>query len=290
MAEYLLITGMSGAGRSQAGATMEDLGWFVIDNLPTALITKVAELADLPGAEPHRVVLVIGRDAAQLGDLSQAVSELRATGSRVTVLFLDAADEVLVRRFEGTRRRHPLGHQGVTESIAGERKQLETIRASADVIVDTTDLNVHQLRDRLRHLFADVGTDGRGPACQPTMRVTLVSFGFKYGVPIDVDSLFDCRFLPNPHWHDDLRPMTGLDGPVRDFVLGQPEAKAFLTKLDDLLELLLPAYVNEGKAYLTIGIGCTGGRHRSVAIAEELARCIRERGFAPSVQHRDLDR
>lgn len=283
MAEYLLITGLSGAGRSQAGATLEDLGWFVIDNLPTALITKVAELVEAPGSTTTRVVLVIGRDAGQLEDLRAEVAALRGTGARVTVLFLEASDEVLVRRFEGTRRRHPLGRRGVTEAIALERGRLASIRELADLVVDTSDLTVHQLRERLSELFA-------GPDAGTPMRVSLVSFGFKHGVPLDVDSVFDCRFLPNPHWVDELRPLTGLDAQVRDYVLGQPDAEAFVDKVDDLLAFLLPAYLKEGKSYLTVAVGCTGGRHRSVAIVEELAGRVRRQGFEPTVSHRDISR
>jgi UPF0042 nucleotide-binding protein len=282
VAEFLIITGLSGAGRSQAGATLEDLGWFVIDNIPTALITKVAELVAAPGSTTDRVVLVVGRDAEQLEELETAVHQLRASGSVVRNLFLEASDEVLVRRFEGTRRRHPLGQEGVTEAITLERERLEPIRALADLIVDTTDLNVNQLRDRLIDLFA---TDRAEP-----MQISVMSFGFKHGVPLDVDNVFDVRFLPNPHWVDELRPLTGLDPPVRDFVLRQPDAVTFLAKVDDLLGFLLPAYVKEGKIYLTVAVGCTGGRHRSVALAEQLGERVRQRGYAPVVYHRDLNR
>ncbi len=282
MAEYLIITGLSGAGRSQAGATLEDLGWFVIDNMPTALITKVAELVLAPGTETDRVTFVVGRDADQLGELEAAIGQLRSTGSKVTVLFLEASDEVLVRRFEGTRRRHPLGREGVTEAIATERERLEGIRELADVVVDTSELNVNQLRERLVDLF---------PTGQsPSMQLSVMSFGFKHGLPLDVDTVFDVRFLPNPHWVEELRPLTGLDAPVRDYVLGQTAAQEFLTRVDDLLSFLLPAYVQEGKSYLTVAIGCTGGRHRSVALAEDLAARIRDRGFSPTVYHRDVNR
>jgi UPF0042 nucleotide-binding protein len=285
MAEFLIITGLSGAGRSQAGATFEDLGWFVIDNMPTPLITKVAELVTGPDeAESNeRVALVVGRRAGQLSELAAAVAELRETaGNRVKLLFLEASDEVLVRRYEGTRRRHPLGAaEGVAESIALEREILQPIRESADVIIDTTDLNVHQLRRRLIETFTPTSE---------TMQIQVVSFGFKHGVPLDVDTVFDCRFLPNPHWVDELRPLTGLDEPVRRFVLDQPATNEFVNRVDHLLALVLPAYVTEGKSYLTIAVGCTGGRHRSVVLAEELSRRIGRYGFAPLVHHRDLDR
>ena len=281
VAEYLIITGLSGAGRSQAGATLEDLSWFVIDNMPTALITKVAELAAAPGSMTGRVALVVGRDADQLGDLEAAVAQLR-THSEVRVVYLEASDEVLIRRFEGTRRRHPLGREGVTEAIAIERARLEPIRSMADVVIDTSELTVHQLRERLGHLFTH--------AESTAMQVVLQSFGFKFGVPRDVDTVLDCRFLPNPHWIDELRPLTGLDAPVCEYVLGQQEAVEFVRRLDDLFGFLLPAYEKEGKFYLTIAIGCTGGRHRSVAVTEALATCIRKRGYEPVVHHRDVQR
>lgn len=285
MADFLIITGLSGAGRSQAGATFEDLGWFVIDNMPTPLITKVAELVTGPneaGAD-ERVALVVGRRAGQLNELAGAVAELRGDpGNRVKLLFLEASDEVLVRRYEGTRRRHPLGAaEGVAESIALEREMLQPIRESADVIIDTSDLNVHQLRRRLIETFTPMSE---------TMQIQVVSFGFKHGVPLDTDTVFDCRFLPNPHWVDELRPLTGLDEPVRRFVLDQPATNEFLNRVDHLLALVLPAYVTEGKSYLTIAVGCTGGRHRSVVLAEELVQRIGRYGFAPLVHHRDIDR
>jgi UPF0042 nucleotide-binding protein len=282
VAEFLIITGMSGAGRSQAGATLEDLGWFVIDNLPTALIIDAAQLIAAPGTGTDRVALVVGRHAEQLDELEPAVQELRRGGSVVRMLYLDASDEVLVRRFEGTRRRHPHGQEGVTEAITLERTRLEPIRALADVVVDTTDLNVNQLRERLIDLFTTDGED--------RMHISVVSFGFKHGVPPDVDNMFDARFLPNPYWIEELRPLSGLDAAVRNYVLRQPEAQDFVTKIDDLLAFLLPAYTNEGKAYLTVAIGCTGGRHRSVSLVEELAARIRSHGYDPAVYHRDINR
>ncbi|HMC42860.1 MAG TPA: RNase adapter RapZ [Acidimicrobiales bacterium] len=284
MSDFLVISGLSGAGRSTAADTLEDLGWFVIDNLPPSLIGKVAELVGRPGSETERVALVVGKGGEEhLEDTSPALAALRATGARVRVLFLEASDDVLVRRFEETRRRHPLVAEGVGESITRERELLEPIKVQADVVVDTSDLNVHQLRDRLVDLFSrDDPTVG--------MQTSVVSFGFKHGIPLDADVVFDCRFLPNPHWVDELRPFTGLDEPVRQYVLEQPETEQFLEKLGDLLGLLLPGYVREGKAYLTIAVGCTGGQHRSVVIAEEIARLIEARGFKPNVSHRDVHR
>jgi len=281
MAEYLIITGMSGAGRSQAGATLEDLGWFVIDNMPTALIGKVAELANGPGSATPRVALVVGRDAQQLGELEPAISQLRQT-ARARVVFLDASDDVLIQRFEGTRRRHPIDSEGVNEAIQLERLRLQPIRELADVYIDTSETNVHQLRERLAELFS--GQDAEA------MQISVLSFGFKHGVPRDVDDLFDCRFLPNPHWVESLRSLTGLDQPVRDYVLAQPDARELIERLDDLLEFLLPAYVKEGKSYLTIAIGCTGGQHRSVVLAEEVGDRLRAKGWSPAVHHRDIER
>ena len=282
MAEFVIITGLSGAGRSQAGAALEDLGWYVMDNLPTALITKVADLVSTGGPEAERLALVVGRHAGQLGELQTAVQQLRASGERVSVLFLDASDEVLVRRFEGTRRRHPLGQEGVLEAIEDERQRLEVIKEMADVVVDTTELNVNQLRERLSDLFS--GDDASA------MQILVLSFGFKHGVPLDVDNVFDVRFLPNPHWVEAMRPLTGLDEAVRRYVLGQPAAKEFLERVGHLLNFLVPAYTREGRSYLTIALGCTGGRHRSVVLAEEIAARLRETGFNPSAIHRDVER
>jgi UPF0042 nucleotide-binding protein len=282
VAQFVVVTGLSGAGRSQAGATLEDLGWYVMDNIPTALITKVVDLVSATGPEAQRVALVVGRDAGQLGDLQAAIGQLRASGEAVKVLFLDASDEVLVRRFEGTRRRHPLGQEGVLEAIFDERQRLELIKEMADVVVDTSELNVNQLRERLADLFGgDEAT---------AMQILVMSFGFKHGVPIDVDNVLDVRFLPNPYWVEEMRPLTGLDEPVRRYVLGQPEAKEFLERADYLLKFLVPAYVKEGKSYLTIAIGCTGGRHRSVVLVEEIADRLRKMGYNPSTIHRDVER
>ncbi|HUQ63143.1 MAG TPA: RNase adapter RapZ [Acidimicrobiales bacterium] len=280
MSEFLIITGLSGAGRSNAADTFEDLGWFVIDNLPPALIGKVAELVHAPASTTERVALVVGT-GAYLDELSPALEQLRKTGARVRLLFLEASTEVLVRRYENTRRRHPLtDSERVSDGIERERELLDPVKAEADVVVDTSDLNVHQLRDRLLELFAR--------EAENALQTSVVSFGYKHGLPLDVDLVFDCRFLPNPHWVDELRPLTGLDQSVRDYVAAQPETGEFLARLDDLLGMLLPAFLKEGKSYLSVGIGCTGGTHRSVVIAEELGRILADRGFAPTVQHRDV--
>jgi UPF0042 nucleotide-binding protein len=282
--EVTIITGMSGAGRSEAANVFEDLAYFVIDNLPPALITKVAELAQGSERPKHYALVVDVRSGAFMEALDTALAELRAIGARTRVLFLDASNEVLVRRFEATRRPHPLAENDrVVDGIRRERALLEELKGQADLVVDTSNLNVHELRDRLRELFAE-------PTPEGTLQPHLVSFGYKHGLPLDVDLVFDCRFLPNPHWVEDLRPLTGLDEPVRRYVLDQEDTAGFLDELERLLELLLPGYVREGKSYLTIGIGCTGGHHRSVVVAEELAKRLRDRNFPVRVHHRDIAR
>ncbi len=282
--DVTIITGMSGAGRSEAANVLEDLGFFVIDNLPPMFIGKIAELARGQETATRYALVVDVRSGDFLNDLSAAIEELRRGGATTRVLFLDAADDVLVRRYEASRRRHPLHDSSrVSEGIARERALLEPLKGEADVLVDTSNLNVHELRDRLRELLADTVADGR-------LQVNVVSFGYKHGLPLDVDLVFDCRFLPNPHWVDELRPLTGLDAPVRDYVLAQEGTTQFLAELDRLLALTLPGYEREGKAYLSIGIGCTGGRHRSVAVAEELGDALRRHGSRVTVRHRDVER
>ena len=284
MDELLVITGMSGAGRSEAAKHLEDLGWFVIDNLPLSLLDKVVELGQSGGRSTGRLALVVG-PATDHVDLVDRIAEMRRTSQRVRVLFLDASTPVLVTRYASTRRRHPLddGRGGVGEVIERERQILESVKATADLVVDTTELTVHQLKARVVDAFGD-GDE------TPRMRITLTTFGFKYGVPLDVDMVLDVRFLPNPHWDEHLRPLTGLDNAVRLFVLGQSLAEDFLNRLTPLLDVVIPAYGAEGKSYLNVAIGCTGGRHRSVAIAEEVAAWMRGRGLEPGVVHRDLTR
>ena len=287
MSEFVVVTGMSGAGRSTAAAALEDVGWFVIDNLPAGLIMKMVEMVDRPGSGIERVALVIGRGGSNTGaeyfdDLPDVLDELRSTRKRVRVIFPDAADDVLIRRYEGTRRRHPLAARGVEESIADERKLLEPVRERADLMIDTGELNSNQLRSRILEAFGDDE--------EQHMQTSVISFGYKHGIPLDVDLVFDCRFLPNPFWVEELRPFSGLDEPVREFVLNQAESVSFLEKVDDLLISILPAFVREGKSYLTIAMGCTGGRHRSVALAEALGARLASHGQAASVFHRDIDK
>ena len=283
MSDYLLLTGLSGAGRSTAADALEDAGWYVIDNMPPSLLAEVVDVVGRPGSAPDRVALVLGRaGGAQPHDALAAIDALRSRGQRVVVVYLDAPNEVLVRRYEGSRRRHPIGGANVEEAISDERRRLAPVRDRADMLVDTGELNVNQLRSRILELFGDDAGTG--------MRTSVMSFGYKHGVPLDVDLVLDCRFLPNPHWVEELRPLSGVDAPVRSFVLERPETQAFLKHLDELFAMLLPSYEREGKSYLTIALGCTGGRHRSVALAEELAIRLAASGAALSVFHRDIDR
>jgi UPF0042 nucleotide-binding protein len=286
MSEFVVIAGLSGAGRTEAAADLEDLGWFVIDNVPAALIPKVGELAGAGGSSYDKLALVVRSGTAEGDeDVLEALEGLAGSASRLRTVFLDANSDVLVRRYESTRRRHPCAGDGRTlsEAIEQERAQLQPLKAIADVVVDTSELNVHQLKAKIAELFDDDGESGG-------MRVNVVSFGYKHGLPLDVDMVLDCRFLPNPHWVDELRPLTGQDDGVRDYVLGQADTAPFLERIDGLLELLLPAYANEGRTYLSIAIGCTGGRHRSVVIAEAIADLLRRHGYEPAVTHRDLSR
>lgn len=283
--QLVVITGMSGAGRSQAGKALEDLGFFVIDNLPVGLIARVVEQAD-PTRDARRrrlAVAVDTRGGLSFEELEQVLLALTREGVPTSLLFLDADDEVLTKRFAESRRPHPVEAPTLSESIALERAALQDLRGQADVVVDTSERSVHDLRRTLQELFA--GERPRRP-----LRVAVTSFGFKHGVPRAIDLLFDVRFLPNPYWVPELRPLTGHDQPVRQMVMAHPDTSEFLQRLHDLLEFLLPRYAAEGKSYLTIGIGCTGGRHRSVLIAEELGSWLSGREVEASVRHRDLAR
>ncbi|NNE73467.1 MAG: RNase adapter RapZ [Acidimicrobiales bacterium] len=287
MSEFVVVTGLSGAGRTQAAHALEDLGWFVIDNLPPPLIPNVVDLAaasDGPGTAMERIVLVSGAGGYPADELARSIAWLRESGATVRVLFLEASVDTLVRRYESTRRRHPFPAEGVmTDSIVAERNALESVRGEADLVIDTSELNVHQLRERVQgHFGSAEGDEG--------MRVTVESFGFKHGLPRDVDMVIDCRFLPNPHWVPELQPQTGLDEPVKRYVLDQPVTAEFLERTEGLLEMLLPAYVREGKSYFTIAFGCTGGRHRAVAITEHVASSLKELGYDPTIVHRDKDK
>ncbi len=281
--DVLIITGMSGAGRTEVAKVLEDHDWFVIDNLPPSLLGKVVELAFVPGSSVSRVALVADVRGRQFFDeLLETVRQLRAGPGQVRLLFLEASDDVLVRRFETTRRRHPTGPEGILEGIHRERELLAELRGAADLVIDSSGTNVHQLRDRVVEVL---GMEDQSP-----LQVTVESFGFKQGAPRDADVVLDVRFLPNPHWIEDLRPFTGLDEKVRDFVFGQDLTGPYVAALEALLDASVPGYVREGKRYLTVAIGCTGGKHRSVAISEHIAAHLRRTapGVRVAVEHRDL--
>ena len=283
-ADIVVITGMSGAGRSTAAKSLEDLGWFVVDNLPPGLLPTMVDLAARSnGAVPRIAAVVDVRSRAFSTDLKSAITELGARGAAARVVFLEAAEDTLVRRFDSERRPHPLQGTGrVTDGIAAERELLREVRGDADLMIDTTRLNVHELRSRMRDFF------GRGTTVG--LRLSIVSFGYKYGLPVDADLVADCRFLPNPHWIAELAPMTGQDEPVREYVLSRPGAGEFLYHYAELLNVVLPGYEREGKRFVTLAIGCTGGKHRSVAMADELAARIAGAGVDVQVVHRDLGR
>jgi UPF0042 nucleotide-binding protein len=280
----LLITGLSGAGRSEAARSLEDLGYFVVDNLPPALLPKMAELAASPGG-PGRVAIVVdARGGVFFGELSRALEELREQRVPSRIVFLDASDDDLVNRYEATRRRHPLAPADrVAEGIRKERLMMQSLREDADLVIDTSGLTPHDLRDRMREMFSDAPPEAG-------LLVSVVSFGFKYGSPRDADLVLDVRFLANPHWVNELRPLPGTNQKVREYVEGQHEYGPFMKRLESLLDVVVPGYVNEGKSYLTVAIGCTGGRHRSVVVASDLADYFRERGHRVSVDYRDIDR
>jgi len=283
-AHVVIITGLSGAGRSQAANVFEDIGYFVVDNLPTDLIADlVRSVGAVEGSRSKVAVVADTRAGMNAENLDEAIKELHRDGVRTTVLFLTADDRVLARRFEETRRPHPVDATSLQRAIEAERVAFEDVRAMSDVIIDTTDYNVHQLRDALRASFAHES----GPA---PMRVDVTSFGFKRGMPRVADLMFDVRFLPNPHWIPELRPQTGRDRAVREYVFSNPEAGEFLSRVTGLLEFLIPLYEAEGKSYLTIAIGCTGGHHRSVALTEAIAAHLADAGVSTVVHHRDIER
>jgi UPF0042 nucleotide-binding protein len=282
--EILIITGMSGAGRSTVADALEDLGWYVVDNLPPQMLRPLFDLVGRTSSDLPKLAAVVdirGRDF--FSEFSEMISALRG-GIELRVVFLDANDSVLVRRFDSVRRPHPLQGEGtILDGIAQERARLAGIREASDIIIDTSDLNIHQLASKVHELFAEDGADA--------VRVTVVSFGFKYGVPADADLLADARFLPNPFWVPELRAKTGLDPEVRDFVLAQEGAGEFIERYAEALEPVLAGYQRENKRHVTIAIGCTGGKHRSVAMARELAQRLETvPGVGVSVKNRDLGR
>jgi len=282
----VLLSGLSGGGKTAAAKLFEDLGYTVVDNLPGELLPELAELVSDEPERFDKVAIVLD---VRSGDAPVAFSAMRGAlegrGIRPQVFFLEARDEVLIRRFSETRHRHPLADQrGIASSIAEERRLLDPVRSDADVVIDTSDLSLRELRERI---FARLG-DASDP---DRLAIQLISFGFKYGVPLEADLVFDVRFMQNPYYIDELRQLSGLTDAVREYVLGQPVARRFLEYLHEFLDFALPAYVGEGKTRLTIALGCTGGYHRSIALAEELARWLREQDYGPvAVFHRELER
>ena len=284
--EVVVVTGLSGGGKTAAAKLFEDLGYVVVDNLPGELLRDLADLVATDPVRFRRTAIVLD---VRAGDVPLAFGAMRGAlegrGIRPVIMFLEARDDVLIRRFSETRHRHPLADErGIAASIELERALLESVRAQADVVLDTSGLSLRELRERIFARLGDVQSSGR-------LSIQLIAFGFKYGVPLEADIVLDVRFMKNPHYIERLRPQSGLTDAVREYVLGQPIAGAFLEHLQDLLDLLVPAYVDEGKTRLTIAIGCTGGFHRSVVMSEELAAWLRERDFGPvSVFHRELER
>jgi RNase adapter protein RapZ len=286
--ELIVVTGMSGAGRTTAANVLEDRGWYVIDNLPPQLLVAMADLLAKQGREnreaaPRLAAVVDVRSREFFTDFREGLDHLRDEGWRPTVIFMDATDEALVRRFESVRRPHPLQDEGrLLDGIQEEREALRDLRATADILIDTSGLNVHQLSSKVREFVG--GDDG------PALRIAVMSFGFKYGIPLDADLVFDMRFLPNPFWNPQLRPHTGQESIVADYVLAQPGAKEFLDRTLSLLEPMTAGYLREGRSYVTLAVGCTGGKHRSVAMAEALADRLNSREVKSLVVHRDLGR
>lgn len=280
---FVIITGLSGAGKSEMVKCFEDLGYFCVDNLPPVLIPKFAELCAQSDGSINKIALVVDlRGGSFFDDIFEALETLEQKGFSYEVVFLEAREYVLVRRFKESRRRHPLSTTGViTEGIRAERERLEQIRGKATMIIDTSDLSVRELREKIGHRFDQT-------VFQEKMLITVVSFGFKNGIPLDVDLMFDVRFLPNPHYVDSLRALNGNRTEVSEYVLKWPLATRFLSKLYDFIDFLVPQYLKEGKANLIIGVGCTGGQHRSVTIANKLGEFLSTKGYRVIVDHRDI--
>ncbi len=282
---FLIITGLSGSGKSGVTKCFEDLGYFCVDNLPAKLIPTFVQLCTKPGAEIRRVALTMDiRERDFIQDFPGIYNSMKADGYDFSILFLEASDEVLARRFSETRRPHPLAFdRPVLQGIAEERERLQPVRDIADIIMDTSNLNIHELREHINKIYSPTNEARQ-------LIISLISFGYKYGIPFNSDILFDVRFLPNPFFVQELKNKTGLDLSVQEYVFQHEEWKQFREKLADLLFFLLPQYVKEGKAYLTVSIGCTGGKHRSVAIADHLEKLLKEKGHTVRSKHRDINK
>ena len=280
--EMLIVTGMSGAGRSTVAHALEDLGWYVVDNLPPALLTQL--MAQSTGSESKSFAVVVDvRGGKFFDDLMQSLKSITDSGAKYRLLFLDSTDQALVQRFESTRRPHPLqGGDRIVDGIARERAKLEEVRAECDIAIDTTNLNVHQLEKRIGEIFGGGKIQG--------IRINILSFGYKYGIPVDSDLVLDCRFIPNPHWIPELRPLTGLTTAVSEKVLGSAGVSEFVKDYVALINSMIPGYMHEGKKYVTVSIGCTGGKHRSVAVAQEIARQLGSSDCSAYATHRDVGR
>ncbi len=283
--QLVVVTGLSGAGRSTAAHCLEDLGWYVVDNLPPSMIRSLMDLALGSDGEVTKIAVVTDlRSRPFGGDLRTALDDIELRGTSARVLFLEASDEALARRFDSVRRPHPMQEDGrLVDGIAREREQLRDLRDQADLVIDTSVLNVYELRSRVAAAFDQ-------QAASAPLQLTLMSFGYKYGLPIDADLVVDCRFLPNPHWVPELRAQTGKDPAVRDYVLSQPGAPELLEQYEGVMKLLTTGYLREGKRYVLLAVGCTGGKHRSVAMSEQLADRLAGMGIDVQVQHRDLGR
>ncbi len=285
--EVLVITGMSGAGKSTVAHALEDLGWYFVDNLPPSMVSTLFEIAVL---NPSTIAVVIDvRGGEFFDDLSKSLADLGDKNIAKRIIFIDASDESLVRRFEATRRPHPLqGSDRILDGIQRERERLQEIRSAADLVIDSSSLNVHQLESRINEIFSE--------SSDTNLRVNILSFGYKYGIPVDADLVMDCRFIANPHWNPELRPLTGLDSAVSENVLANSNVQEFLTKYQSLFETMAEGFMHEGRKYLTLAVGCTGGKHRSVAISEELAKRFTNseseisKKIKAQAVHRDLGR
>lgn len=279
--EVLLLVGMSGAGRSSSSNVFEDLGYYVIENLPADLVESVVNSNDVTETNKQLVLTIDAKDTSAQSELKQSIDKLNQSGVLTRIIFLDADNETLLERYEENRRPHPMGKDSISQSVKAERELLKPIREISDQVIDTTDMNVHELRKRIIEGF-------QGDTSSQDLKISVTSFGFKNGTPRDADIVFDVRFLPNPHWRDELRASTGQSPMVRNYVLSFEDAQVFLNKVKDMVEFLLPRFISEGKSYVGIAIGCTGGKHRSVVMAEEVTKWLKGENNDAVVLHRDM--